>query len=87
MLTTPPSWETWQRIINGQDVPDRRDVTTATEPIPVVTRIVWGVNGEEHVDERAIRWTFDLVLVELRDPRSSTVGPWLAASDVRRRPP
>ena len=42
MLTTPPpSWASWQSIINSHDVPDRSTVVTADEPVPVVARIVW----------------------------------------------
>lgn len=86
MLTTPPpSWATWQRIINDRGVPDQRLVTTASAPIPVVARIVWGTDGEEHIPGSAIRWTRMLVLVELRDPRCATIGAWLDPKDVRRR--
>ena len=83
MLTTPPpSWATWQRIVNDTGVRDapRRD------PIPVVARVVWATDGEEHLPGQAIAWTRSEVLVELRDPRCATVGPWLLATDVRRRP-
>ena len=85
MLTTPPpSWAFWQRIINSHDVPDPSTVVAAPEPIPVSARIVWGEDGEELVLGRAIRWTDQLVLVELRDTRSATIGPWLNTRDVRR---
>ena len=82
MLTTPPpSWATWQRIVNDTGVRQapRRD------PIAVLARVVWATDGEEQVQGQAIAWTRSEVLVELRDPRCATVGPWLPAKDVRRR--
>ena len=30
--TPPPSWATWQKIINGRDVPDRSTVVEAPTP-------------------------------------------------------
>jgi hypothetical protein len=82
LTTPPPSWATWQRIVNDTGVRDapRRD------PIPVLARVVWATDGEEHLPGEAIAWTSSEVLVELRDPRCATVGAWLPASDVRRRP-
>jgi hypothetical protein len=84
LTTPPPGWASWQRIINGRDVPDWSSVVVAAVPIPVVARVVWATDGEQWVEGLAIRWTRSLVLVELRDPRCSTVGPWLDASDVKR---
>ena len=82
MLTTPPpSWATWQRIVNDIGVHE----APRREPIPVVARVVWATDGEEHVECEAIAWTRTEVLVELRDPRCATVGAWLPATDVRRR--
>ena len=43
-----PSWATWQKIINDRGVPDPRTIVDAAEPIPVVARIVWSTDGEEH---------------------------------------
>ena len=60
-------------------------VTTPERPIAVSARVVWETDGEEQADGWAIRWTRDVVLVELRDPRCATVGAWLAPWDVTRR--
>jgi hypothetical protein len=81
LTTPPPSWATWQRIINDTGVRD----APRREPIPVVARVVWSTDGEEHLPGQAIAWTSSEVLVELRDPRCATVGAWLPAADVRRR--
>ena len=45
LTTPPPSWATWQRIVNDTGVRDapRRD------PIPVLARVVWATDGEERV--------------------------------------
>lgn len=77
----PPSWRSWQRILN--DVGARSYVRR--DPIPVRARIVWADDGEEYLDGWAIAWTGDAVLVELRDPRCSTVGAWLSPIDVSRQ--
>lgn len=85
LQTPPPSWAKWQKVINAVEIPPRDQFVDAPAPIPVVARIVWGTDGEEWVPGEAIRWTGTAVLVELRDPRSETLGPWLAPDDVRRR--
>lgn len=83
MLTTPPpSWATWQRIVNDTGVRD----APRRNPIPVLARVVWASDGEEHLPGQAIAWTRSEVLVELRDPRCATVGAWLPSTDIRRRP-
>ncbi len=83
-VTPPPSWRFWQEITNGRLVPDQRLVTTLKTPIPVTARVPWAVDGEDPLDGWAIRWTRDLVLVELRDPRCATSGV-ARAGGVRRR--
>lgn len=65
-------------------MPDRSSVVDAAEPIPITARIVWGEDGEQPVDGVAVKWTRDLVLVEVRDPRCATIGPWLHVTDVKR---
>lgn len=53
--------------------------------IEVVVRVVWEVDGEEHVPAVATRWWRDHVFVKLSDSRFLPQGTWLAARDVRRR--
>jgi hypothetical protein len=72
--------------VNGDFPPPPVPAENVTQPIPVVARIVWTKEGEEHIACDAIRWTRTHVLVDLsRDRRCSTIGVWLPATDVKRR--
>lgn len=73
-----------QQIVNARMVPARRRQTTAHIPIPVRARIVWERDGEQTIDTQVAAWTYDLVLVELLDPRSKVRGVWLVPGDVER---
>jgi hypothetical protein len=56
-------------------------------PAHSISRDVWEQDCEEHASSaNAIRWPGTHVLVDLsRDRRSSTIGAWLLAEDVKRR--
>ena len=52
----PPPWEAGrQAILNstGARVPEH----TFGQPVPVVVRIVWEHDGEEHIETVALGWT------------------------------
>ena len=53
--------------------------------IPIVARIVWADDGEEHVDTVALGWTGRDVYVRMSDPRYQLRAVWLDAADVTRR--
>jgi len=53
--------------------------------VPIVARVVWAVDGEEHVDTVALGWTGQAVYVRLADPRCRTNAGWLDGADVQRR--
>jgi hypothetical protein len=52
--------------------------------VPVVVRIVWEQDGEEHIETEALGWTGQAVYVRLPDPRYRFTAVWLDASDVKR---
>jgi hypothetical protein len=54
-------------------------------PVPVVARVVWAVDGEEHIATEAVGWTGQAVFVRLADPRCRTNAIWLDGADVERR--
>jgi hypothetical protein len=58
---------------------------TLSPPVPVVARVVWAVDGEEHIDTEALGWTGQAVYVRLADPRCRTNAIWLDGADVQRR--
>jgi hypothetical protein len=58
---------------------------TLSPPVPIVARIVWAVDGEEHVDTVALGWTGQAVYVRLVDRRCQTNAIWLDGADVKRR--
>jgi hypothetical protein len=72
-----------QPITNGlaATVPEH----TLSPPVPIVARVVWAVDGEEHVDTVALGWTGQAVYVRLADARCRTNAIWLDGADVRRR--
>ena len=54
-------------------------------PVPVVARIEWEHDGEEHVETVALGWTDRRVYVRLPDSRWRFTSIWLRVEDVRRR--
>jgi hypothetical protein len=58
---------------------------TLSPPMPIVARVVWEVDGEEHVDTVVLGWTGQAVYVRLADPRCRTNAIWLDGCDVKRR--
>jgi hypothetical protein len=54
-------------------------------PVPVVVRIVWENDGEEHMETEALGWTDRSVYVRLPDSRWRFTSVWLRAEDVRRQ--
>jgi hypothetical protein len=74
-----------QRILNdtGARVPEHR----LDRPVPVVVRVVWEHDGEEHVETEALGWTGQNVYLRLPDPRCRFTAVWLDASDLKRISP
>jgi hypothetical protein len=69
------TWRYWQEVVNGDFPPPPVPGENVAEPIPVIARVVWETDGEEHIECNAIRWTRTHVLVDLsRDRRCSTIG-------------
>jgi hypothetical protein len=54
-------------------------------PVPVVARIVWEHDGEEHIETEAAGWSGQLVYVRVPDTRYRLTSVWLNTADVRRR--
>ena len=77
------AWSPGQKILNdtGARVPEH----TFNQPVPIVARIVWADDGEEHIETVAAGWSGQLVYVRLPDTRYRLTSVWLDASDVRRR--
>jgi len=80
----PAWWAGHQRILNARAVPERY---TRCEPIPVRVRLRWADDGVQHLDTTATAWTTPLVLIQVDDPRSTTRGVWVPATDVTRLHP
>jgi hypothetical protein len=55
--------------------------------VPVVVRIVWEHDGEEHIETVALGWTGQHAYIRLPDPRYRFTAVWLDASDVKRISP
>jgi hypothetical protein len=53
--------------------------------VPVVVRIVWEHDGEEHIETVALGWTGQHAYIRLPDPRYRFTAVWLRAEDVKRR--
>ena len=53
--------------------------------MPVVARIEWEHDGEEHVETVALGWTGQHAYIRLPDPRYRFTAVWLDAADVERR--
>mgnify|MGYP003445444814 CR=1 FL=1 len=82
-VNPPPPWEAGrQGIVNstGARVPEH----TFGQPVPVVVRIVWEHDGEEHIETVALGWTGQHAYIRLPDPRYRFTAVWLDASDVKR---
>ena len=55
------------------------------QPVPVVVRIEWAEDGEEHLETVALGWTGQRAYIRLPDPRYRFTAVWLRAEDVKRR--
>jgi hypothetical protein len=79
----PNAWSPGQRILNdtGARVPEH----TFHQPVPIIARIVWELDGEEHIETEAAGWSGQLVYVRMPDRRYRLTSVWLNAADVRRR--
>jgi hypothetical protein len=77
------AWSPGQKILNstGSRVPEH----TFNQPVPIVARIVWEQDGEEHIETEAAGWSGQNVYVRLPDPRYRLTSVWLDAADVKRR--
>ena len=53
--------------------------------MPIVARIEWENDGEEHIETEALGWTDRRVYVWLPDSRWRFTSVWLDAADVERR--
>ena len=58
---------------------------TFKTPVPVVVRIVWERDGEEHIETEALGWSNTDAYVRLPDSRWRFTSIWLRAEDVKRR--
>ena len=80
----PPPWEAGRQGIRNAleaQVPQH----TFGQPVPVVARIVWEHDGEEHIETVALGWTGQHAYIRLPDPRYRFTAVWLDAADVTRR--
>lgn len=77
------AWSPGQAILNdtGARVPAHR----LDPPVPVTARIVWAVDGEEHIDTVALGWAGRDVYVRMPDRRYQFTACWLDAAAVTRR--
>lgn len=80
----PPPWAAGrQGILNSLEA--QMPQQTFGQPVPVVVRIVWEHDGEEHVETVALGGTGQHAYIRLPDPRYRFTAVWLDASDVERR--
>jgi hypothetical protein len=72
------AWSPGQAILNsiGARVPEH----TFNQPVPVVVRIVWEHDGQEHLETVALGWTGRRAYIRLPDPRYRFTAVWLNAS-------
>ncbi|MET0916527.1 MAG: hypothetical protein ABWY81_10060 [Jiangellaceae bacterium] len=76
----------WDAQPITNDVGARVPEHTLSPPVPIVARVVWAVDGEEHIDTTlALGWTGQAVYVRLADPRCRSNAIWLDGADVQRR--
>ena len=77
------AWSPGQRILDGTGarMPEHR----LYPPVPIVARIVWEDDGEEHLETEALGWTGRDVYVRMPDTRYQFTAVWLNVADVTRR--
>ena len=75
----------WDAQPISNDVGARVPEHTLSPPVPIVARVVWAVDGEEHIDTVALGWTGQAVYVCIADARCRTNAICLDGADVRRR--
>jgi hypothetical protein len=75
----------WDAQPISNDVGARVPEHTLSPPVPIVARVVWAVDGEEHTDTVALGWTGQAVYACIADARCRTNAIWLDGADVRRR--
>jgi hypothetical protein len=75
-------WSPGQAILNATGA--RTPEHTFRHPVPIVSRVVWAEDGEEHVETVALGWTGRDVYVRLPDTRYHFTAVWLEAADVSR---
>jgi hypothetical protein len=80
---TPP-WEAGRQGILNAALEAQMPWHTFGQPVPVVARIVWEHDGEEHIETVALGWIGQHAYIRLPDPRYRFTAVWLDASDVRR---
>ena len=74
-----------QAILNGTASPQMPE-HTFHQPVPIVARIVWADDGEEHVETVALGWTGRRRVRADESTRDIQLrAVWLDASDVKRR--
>ena len=77
------AWSPGQKILNDTGV--REPEHTFHDPVPIVARIEWENDGEEHIETVALGWTGRDVYVRMSDTRYQLRAVWLDAADVTRR--
>jgi hypothetical protein len=78
----------WQQVRNEHWPPlgvarALRDAPTGQQ-VDVTARVVFSVDGEQHLPGRATRWTRHHVCVVIDDPRLQVAYVWLRPADVHR---
>lgn len=81
------SWRSWQTVLNQTWPPEPRTLRNRPEPIPVIVRVHWEHDGEEHLPGLATRWDPHHVYVELDDRRLAITGIWVAPDQIVQRRP
>ena len=76
------AWSPEQRILNALEA--QTPEHTFKTPVPVVARIVWEHDGEEHIETEALGWSKGDACVQMPDSRWKFTSIWLDASDVKR---
>jgi hypothetical protein len=77
------AWSPGQRILN--DTGAREPEHALDPPVPIVARIVWEHEGEQHIETIALGRTCRDVYVRIPHPRYQFTAVWLNAADVKRR--
>jgi hypothetical protein len=76
-------WSPGQRILNDAGAQEPEHLLDP--PVPIVARVVWEYDGEEHLETEAAGWSGQLVYVRLPDRRYRLTSVWLHAADIKRR--